>query len=160
MGGVGVRVDDEIQRGFQQMYHPPPWRWIGAAAGAIVIALMVGTFLFISRQDLADSRKEADGLERQLQTAREQGVALETEIADLEDGLDVATEETATAEQATAQVERILDEARQCAYYLLGAVDAVDGAFGTENWSRFYTQIDRAFPHCERAAQEAGFEAF
>jgi hypothetical protein len=123
-------------------------------------AIILGTFLFLARGDLGEARERAADLQTDLGSERDRVVTLEAEIEVLETDVVEAQDAMASAEQITGQVQQILSQARRCSYHLLTAVDAVDGAFGTEDWGRFYSSIDLAVPFCQRAAEDAGFGTF
>jgi hypothetical protein len=68
-----------------------------------------------------------------------------------EDATEQAQQEAEDAQGQAGAAQGTIAALAQCAAGMMGAVDAVDGAIGTENWNRFYLQSSRALPYCQDA---------
>jgi hypothetical protein len=122
---------------------------IGAGIiGAVLAGLLVWT---ISEKGQAEDALVAS--EQQVSNLSADLAESETSLADAKNALTGAESDLASVEGDLTAAEGREGDYQNCGYHLLKAVNAVNGAFGTENWFVFYNQVDQALPFCERAIE-------
>lgn len=110
--------------------------WVAGTIVLVALLLVLGGILLVSLSNADQAQERLNQVRESLASTEEELAEIQAEVTELEgelNGLRVAEARAAT-----------------CVRGLLDSVDAVDGAFGTEDWGTFYGRYEDVRRLCQQ----------